>query len=350
MRNVAKQFLVVSAGLALTGSAKALETVSDFSKAPGNGVYSFASVTPKAFPNLLNPSLNGEPANISGHLFMPAQATDKNKVPAIILVHGSGGIYDAMLDYWPKQLNGAGYAVLALDTFGPRGVKSTAADQSQVPFAADVADAFSALKLMASHPRIDASRIAVMGFSRGGLATWRTAVERVIAAQSAAHSLPAGLRFAAHIPVYSGGCVGVFRLMVKPGVFSKSPMLWVHGDADDYAPMAPCRDYADKIGQAGTPTEFFAIAGAHHKFDMDDQRRIDVRNAQRTLDSCPIEVDIETLYTYDRTTGARLTGAPYAEVLKKQCSAIGATVVGDTKARDKAAQAILPFLRKTFGR
>lgn len=350
MCGLGKRMFGFIAGMAMACSALALEAVADFSKAPGNGAYAFASVTPKMFPDLLKTSLTGEPVNITGHLFLPASATEKDKVPAVILVHGSGGIYEAMLDYWPKQFNGAGYAVLALDTFGPRGVKSTAEDQSQVPFAADVADAFSALKLMASHPRIDASRIAVMGFSRGGIATWRTAVERIIAAQSTAQKLPAGLRFAAHIPVYSGGCVGVFRLIVKPGVFSKSPMLWVHGDADDYAAMGPCRDYAEKINQAGTPAEFVAIAGARHKFDMDEQRRIDVRNAQRTLDSCPIEVDIETLYSYDRTTGQRLTGTAYADTLKSQCAATGATVEGDRKSRDKAAQAILAFLRKTFGR
>ncbi|MEQ1517576.1 MAG: dienelactone hydrolase family protein [Usitatibacteraceae bacterium] len=336
--------------MALSCSAFALDVVSDFSKAPGNGAYSFASVTPKAFPDLLKTSLTGEPINITGHLFLPASATEKDKSPAIILVHGSGGIYEAMLDYWPKQFNGAGYAVFALDTFGPRGVKSTAEEQSAVPFAADVADAFSALKLLASHPRIDASRIAIMGFSRGGIATWRAAVERVIAAQSAAQNLPAGLRFAAHIPVYSGGCVGIFRMIVKPGVFSKSPMLWVHGDADDYAAMGPCRDYAEKINQAGTPAEFFTIAGARHKFDMDEQRRIDVRNAQKTLESCPVEFDIETLYSYDRTTGQRLTGAAYVDTLKNKCAATGATIEGDRKARDKAAQVILPFLRKTFGR
>lgn len=80
------------------------------------------------------------------------------------MMHGSGGIYSAMLGYWPEQFNAAGYAVLSVDSFGPRGVKSTATDQSQVPFAADVADAFAALKLLASHPRIDAGRIAIMGF------------------------------------------------------------------------------------------------------------------------------------------------------------------------------------------
>jgi dienelactone hydrolase len=251
-----------------------------------------------------------------------------------------------MLGYWPEQFNAAGFAVLSVDSFGPRGVKSTAEDQSQVPFAADVADAFAALKLLASHPRIDAGRIAIMGFSRGGITTWRTGVERLIAAQS----LAGGLRFAAHIPVYSGGCVGEFRLIVKPGVFTKAPMLWIHGDNDDYAVMAPCQDYADRIGKAGTPVEFVVIPGARHKFDDDDTKRHNVRGAQKTLEGCPVEIDIATFAAYDRFTGERLQGDNYQAVLKKSCRGLGATVEGNRSHREKAAQAALAFLRKVLPR
>jgi len=61
-------------------------------------------------------------------------------------------------------------AVLSIDSFGPRGVSSTVEDQRQVPSAADVADAFAALRLLSTHPQVDASRIAVMDFSRSGAA------------------------------------------------------------------------------------------------------------------------------------------------------------------------------------
>lgn len=328
----------------MVGTAQAEDVVADFTAGQPTGRYSFASWTPKTIVDLLKGNTQNENTTIVGHLFLPP-ASEKEKVPAIVLMHGSGGIYSAMLEYWPKQFNGAGYAVLAVDSFGPRGVKSTADDQSQVPFAADVADAFAALKLVASHPRIDARRVAIMGFSRGGMTTWRTAVERLIAAQK----LPDGLRFAAHVPLYSGGCSGAFRLIVKPGVFSPAPMLWIHGDADDYTPIGPCRDYAERIGKAGTPVEFVVLEGARHKFDQDDSRRIYLRGAQRTLESCAVEIDIDTLAAYDRATGQRLTGDAYRDALKK-CSALGASVEGSRSAREKAAQATLAFFRKVFAR
>jgi len=333
-------FVALTATVVSVGPCLAQKPVTSFSDGPPNGPYKFASSTPKTLPDLLKGDGQGDRTDIVGHLFLPKGA---EKVPAVILMHGSGGIYGAMTDYWPKQFNAAGIAVFSMDSFGPRGVKSTAEDQSQVPFAADVADVFAALKLLATHPRIDPKRIAIMGFSRGGITTWRAAAERIVASQK----LPDGLRFAAHIPVYSGGCTGLFRLAVKPGTFSKAPMLWIHGDADDYTPIGPCQEYADKIGKAGTPVEFIVIKGARHKFDADGLKRMQIAGAQTSRPDCPIEVDIDSMAAFDRTNGQRLQGEAYQAMLKK-CAGRGASVEGNAAARDTAAKAAVTFLRKVF--
>ena len=117
--------------------------VTSLADGPGNGVYAFASWTPKTLGELLQGNKSGEAVNILGHLYLPPGA---DKVPAVVLVHGSGGVYPAQLNYWPKQFNGAGIAVFVIDMFGPRGVSSTVEDQSQTPFSADVADSFAALR------------------------------------------------------------------------------------------------------------------------------------------------------------------------------------------------------------
>jgi dienelactone hydrolase len=344
-RAIARLLRVLTATALFTAGtvlAQAPEPVTTFAGAPPSGRYAFASWTPKTLAELAQGSRSGAAVAVIGHLFLPSGA---DKVPAVVLVHGSGGVYDALLDFWPKQFNAAGFAVFTLDMFAPRGVQSTAEDQSQVPFAADVADAFAALRMLATHPRIDARRIAIMGFSRGGTAALRTGVEKIIAGQQ----LPDGLRYAAIVPVYGGGCTGVFRLVVKPGVFAPSPMLFIHGDADDYTPIGPCQDYAGRIGKSGTPVQFVVIEGAHHKFDADDLRRHHVRNAARTKADCPLEVDLDTGFAYDRTTGARLQGAAFTEA-QNGCRAFGATVEGSRAARDKAARAAVAFLESTFAR
>lgn len=346
MNTPRSRFIQAAIALAASGlisaAAQAQTAVTDFSAGQPNGQYKFASWTPKTLPELIKGNAQNERTDVVGHLFLP-KSNDKEKMPAVVLMHGSGGIYRAMTDYWPKQFNAAGIAVFAMDSFGPRGVKSTAEDQSQIPFAADVADVFAALKLLATHPRIDPKRIVIMGFSRGGITTWRAAAERVIASQN----LPGGLRFAAHVPVYSGGCTGAFRLIVKPGTFSKAPMLWVHGDADDYTPLGPCQDYADKIGKAGTPVEFVVIKGARHKFDADDLKRTQIAGAQTTQANCPIEIDIDTLAAFDRTNGQRLQGEDFQAMLKK-CGSRGASVEGNSAARETAAKAAVAFLRKAL--
>ncbi len=330
--------LAIGWGLLQAVPVGAQTPLADMSAAPPNGVYSWPSTTPRNLPELLRGQ--GEPAQIVGHLFLPPGDA---KAGAVILIHGSGGIYDAMLDYWPKKLNAAGLAVLSMDTFGPRGVKSTAEDQASVPFSADTADAFAALRMLATHPRIDARRIAVMGFSRGGITVWRSAVNRIIASQK----LPDGLRFAAHVAMYSGGCAGLLRIRPNPGVFSPAPLLWVHGEADDYTPIGACRDYADRIAAAGTPSRLVAIPGAHHKFDQDDTRRVFLRGAQRTAEDCPLETDVETLQVMDHRTGQRITGDALAEV-QKSCAQTGAHVQGDRAARDQAASAVLAFLAQAL--
>ena len=103
------------------------------------------------------------------------------------------------------------------------------------------------------------------------------------------------LTLLARMLVGGGARNGAFRLRVKPGVFSTAPMLFLHGDADDYTPIGPCRAYADAIGKAGTPVEFVAIEGAHHKFDADDTKRYYGARLTRIKPDCPIEVDIDTL-------------------------------------------------------
>lgn len=333
--------LLAASCAAFVSAATAQDKIADFSTGPGNGIYAFASKTPKTLGDLLKGSLQAEAVDIYGHLFLPA---GNDKAPAVVLMHGSGGFYFAMQDFWPKQFNAAGLAVLAVDSFKPRGVASTASDQSLVPFAADLADAYAALRLMASHPRIDAGRIAIMGFSRGGATAWRVSLERVIASQKLG-----GLRFAAHVPTYAGGCVGSLRVAAKPGVFSKAPMLWVHGDADDYTPIGPCKEYADLIGKAGTPVDFFAIPGARHKFDEDDQKYYSLRDVQTAKPDCPLELDMTTFSYVDRFTSEKVSGEALSSMLKR-CVDRGASVQGDRGARAKAAQAVVVFLQKAFAR
>ncbi|HMS28114.1 MAG TPA: dienelactone hydrolase family protein [Burkholderiaceae bacterium] len=336
----------VGIGLALFNTICTAQTVTpmtDFRASPGNGIYSYASTSPVTVMDLLQPNRPRPAATAQGQLVLPANAPTDAKLPAVVLVHGSGGIYPEQISFWAKLLNDQGIAAMVIDVFGPRGVKSTGEDQSQVPFAADTADAYAALGMLSTHPRIDPKRIAVMGFSRGGITVLRSAVTPI-----AISSGPAGVRFAAHIAVYSGGCAGNLTVSPKPGVFGPAPILFVHGDADDYTYLTDCKIYAQRITAAGTPTEFVTLPGARHKFDVDDSRRINARNNTKTKEGCPLEFDVKELKYRDRRTEEILSQASVATINKDLCADKGASLEGDRKARDTAGKAVIEFLNKTL--
>ena len=147
------RLLVVGLGLCL-GSATALAqhaiALPDFKSGPGNGLYSYASSSPATVMDLIRPGAQRPAAMAQGELVLPPNAPADAKLPAVVLVHGSGGVYREEFTYWVKLLNEQGMAALVIDVFSPRGVKSTGEDQSLVPFAADTADAFAALGMLAS--------------------------------------------------------------------------------------------------------------------------------------------------------------------------------------------------------
>jgi dienelactone hydrolase len=79
---------------------------------------------------------------------------------AMVIAHGSSGV-DARETAWADRLTAPGMATFVVDSFTPRNVRETATDQGRLPTAANVADALAALRLLATHPRIDPERIGV---------------------------------------------------------------------------------------------------------------------------------------------------------------------------------------------
>lgn len=83
-------------------------------------VHSLASTT-LTTPEFLLGNAQGKPAMLAGELRLPVGTTVK--LPAVILVHGSGGIGGAM-DMWIHHLNQAGIATFVVDTFSGRNFSS----------------------------------------------------------------------------------------------------------------------------------------------------------------------------------------------------------------------------------
>jgi len=123
--------------------------------------------------------------------------------------------------------------VFILDCFTGRHVGEGLVSESRVDFMTMLVDAYKALEILANHPRIDPSRIALMGFSRGGRVALYASLKRFQHIYG-----PAGLEFAAYIPFYPA----CWTTYIEDEQVSEGPIRIFHGTADDWAPIEPCRN------------------------------------------------------------------------------------------------------------
>lgn len=196
----------------------------------------------------------GKTIEVTGELSLPPGA---GKVPVMLIHHGSGGVSPHREHRYAREMLAMGVGALVIDSFTARGVKSTVTDQAAVTTLEMAGDAYAALKTLAAHPRVDAARIGIVGFSKGGSVALLTARERL-----ASRTLPGGPRFALHVPFYPA-CGNHFLNAASTG----APILMFIGGADTYAGVAPCTEYADKLKTAGARVEVRIFPGAPHGFD-----------------------------------------------------------------------------------
>jgi dienelactone hydrolase len=196
---------------------------------------------------------NGKAVTIAGELRIPRGVT--GKTPAVVLLHGSGGVGPGP-ELWAKLFNEIGIASFVLDSFSARGLVSTSADQSQLGRLNMILDAYRSHEMLAAHPRIDAARIAVIGFSRGGQSALYSSMRRFQEMWS-----PRAV-FALHIPLYAP-CITTFIRDTDV----TAPIRQHHGLADDYVSIGPCRSYFERLRVAGRDAQLIEYPDAYHAYD-----------------------------------------------------------------------------------
>jgi dienelactone hydrolase len=271
---------------------------------------------------------DGKPATIAGELRIPKPVA--TKLPAVVLVNGSGGI-GFNYGMWAQELNKAGFAVFVLDSFTGRGIASTVADQEQLSSHTMMNDAYAALGLLAKHPRIDPAKIAVMGFSKGAIPSLYASMSRFQTAYA-----PEGASFAAYIGFYTPCNIA----MIGDEEVSAKPIRLYHGTADDWVPVAPCRDYVARLKKAGADVALTEYPGAYHAFDNQMiSGTVQIPQAQ-TWRKCRFEENPQGVII-NSDTGQR---ASYND----PCIERGVTVAYNAEATDAARKDVVEFLTKLF--
>lgn len=269
---------------------------------------------------------DGKPVTLAGVLRLPAGT---GKVPVAILLHGSGGISSYVTD-WEADYNALGMGTFAVDSFAGRGIVNTNVDQFALGRLAMIVDAYRALEVLSNHPRVDASRVVLMGFSRGGQSALYASLKRFYDLYG-----PQGLSFAGFVPFYAN-CGTTF---LDDEQLVARPVRMFHGSADDYVPVAPCRAYVQRLKARGQDVQLTEYADAGHVFDGKAFKTpLKVANWQ-TFRNCSLS---------ERPRGQIInvrSGQPFAN--GDTCIELAPTVIYNEAASRQARVAVAEFMNAT---
>jgi dienelactone hydrolase len=295
---------------------------------PAGEEISFPSITvdPGASSFLIPRPREIQPATVSGFLALPAGS---DPLPVVILMHGCNGISGTEIE-WATTLNGFGIATLVVDGFRRRGIAETCSGKQRLNFATRMADAFGALDYLLANPRIDAARIAIMGFSLGGEIALRTSQLRF-----QKHFAKGAGRFAVHLAFYPSGCIT--RLAEEDRV-SGAPIRIFHGAADDWTLMGPCKAYIERLRQAGKDATLIEYPDAHHAFDNPG---VPLRKLTNIM--------IPRNCAFVEENGRLVDATTRASIAFSSCWSRGASIGYNADAHRKAVKDVEAILRPVFG-
>jgi dienelactone hydrolase len=203
---------------------------------------------------------DGRTIMIGARLQLPIDV--KDKMPAVIIMHGTGGIrYSGV--YYAAALNGAGIATLEIDQWGGRGLPGGASSRPR-NLGDNLPDIAGAYHLLIARPDIDASRIGIQGESMGGIETLL-----MMTRHNSDAILGPGVHFKAAVALYP---ICWLYNHVPGADFADlvdAPIRIMVGDADDYDGGGDaCKQLLSELATRDTEhVSLRVFPGATHIFD-----------------------------------------------------------------------------------
>lgn len=295
----------------------------------------FPSTSPFSPADIGDPE-EAPPTPAVGHLYRPRGLGPGGSVPAVVFLHGSGGVLSAReLTYGP-QLAEMGVAALVVDAFEARRDRATGflGRLLEITETMLVADAYAGLRYLAGIPGIDSKRIALVGFSYGAMATMY-ALNAGIAERLA----PDGLRFVAHASYY-GPCIARFERPRTTG----APLLMLWGDGDELIDFDRCQGFASEARAGGSTVQTMIYRGALHQWDGGFGRR----PIGRLLNGCDFTVEADGTVR-DENTGLAMAGPISRRIVLALCVENQPYMIGrDDTVRARSNRDLGRFLDQAF--
>lgn len=266
-----------------------------------------------------------------GYLFLPVGASESNKVPLMIILHGSGGTWGGRGARHMEFLRRNGIGALLVDTFSSRGLDKKdkyVQRLMEANFPDQLADAFAALNALQDHPLVDGDRIGVMGYSMGGTSTILAAYENLASASSASDA-----RFALHVAFYAS-CI----IQPEERVPTGAPVIALWGTMDGATPKSSCDGFLDVFESAGVFVETRWYEGAAHGWNGNRPARYyeDIPN----FAPCDFRIHANGLVSEAKTGKTTATDEEMVAV-SEFCVSYGYTIGRHEKTSELANQELL---------
>lgn len=276
----------------------------------------------------------GESDVVHGRLRFPAGERPEGGWPALIYSHGSGGIQPYHEGVWLEMFREMGYATFQIDHFSPREVSKTAGAQASVHTASMMIDALRAQALLRTHPDIDASRIGLMGSSKGGMVALFTAKQSW---QSQWNGSGPALAF--HIPLYPN-CHQFETYDVE------APVFLMHAGEETWMSVDNCRDMIRDMASADVDATIEVYEDAHHAFDSNARKtRIDDAHSYA---ECSFMLRDDG-HGVDLSTGEAVETASLHEANKSCRTSEPVYIGGNARARADAVKDTRAFVERVGG-
>lgn len=189
--------------------------------------------------------------------------------PAVLLFHGCGGVRSS-LPRRAREFVQAGYVAVIVDSFAGRNTDwERVCDGLEMFGDQRAADVLVGLEYARSHPRVDADRMFLAGYSHGGWAVLESLAYGGALPRGLSDGPPDPLKGVRGAITWYPYCGSATRF--SAGWENRIPVLMLLAAEDEVTAPEPCVEVARRQEAAGQPMELHVFQNVSHGFDTGEE-------------------------------------------------------------------------------